>query len=81
MKIRNNEIFIIIKYFLNNLIFEMFSHNSHFNKLRKYKRKENDNKFNNWYNKFNKCYKHTHYNNDEIRSLKTINDYRWSIIR
>ena len=36
---------MIIKYFLNNFIFEMFSHNSHFNKFRKYRRKENDNRF------------------------------------
>ena len=45
MKIRNNKIFIIIKYFLNNFIFEMFSHSFHFNKFRKHRRKENDNKF------------------------------------
>ena len=47
MKIRNNEIFIIIEYLLNNFIFKMFSHNSHFNKIRKHRRKKNDNKFNN----------------------------------
>ena len=45
MKIRNNEIFMIIKYFLNNLILEMFSHNFHFNKFRKHRRRGNDNKF------------------------------------
>ena len=45
MKIRNNEIFMIIKYLLNNLIFEIFSHNFHFNKFQKYRRKRNDNKF------------------------------------
>ena len=37
MKIRNNEIFMIIKYFLNNLIFEMFSHDFYFNKFRKHR--------------------------------------------
>ena len=37
MKIRNNEIFITIKYLLNNFIFEIFSHNFHFNKFRKYR--------------------------------------------
>ena len=74
MKIRNNEIFMIIKYFLNNFIFEMFSHNFYFNKFRKYRWKRNDNKVDNWYNKFNKYYKHTHYNNDKMKFLKTIND-------
>ena len=44
MKIRNNEIFIIIKYLLNNFILEMFSYNSHFNKFRKHRRKENNDK-------------------------------------
>ena len=38
---------MIIKYLLNNLIFEMFSHNFHFNKFQKHKRKNNNNKFNN----------------------------------
>ena len=52
----------------------MFSHNSYFNKFRKYRRKKNDNKFDDRYNKFNKCYKHTHYNNNKIRFLKTLND-------
>ena len=32
MKVQNNEILMIIEYFLNNFIFEMFSHSSHFNK-------------------------------------------------
>ena len=31
MKIRNNEIFIIIEHFSHNFIFEIFSHDSHFN--------------------------------------------------
>ena len=38
---------MIIKYLLNNLIFEMFLYNFHFNKFQKYKRKKNDNKSNN----------------------------------
>ena len=37
---------MIIKYFLNNFIFEIFSYNFHFNKFRKHRQKENDNKFN-----------------------------------
>ena len=72
---------MIIKYLLNNLIFRMFSYNFYFNKFRKYRRRGNDNKFNDRYNKFNdrynkfnKYYKYTHYNNDKIRFLKIIND-------
>ena len=31
---------MIIKYLLNNFIFEMFPHNSYFNKFRRYRRKK-----------------------------------------
>ena len=37
---------MIIKYLLNNLILEMFSYNFYFNKFRKHRRRENDNKLN-----------------------------------
>ena len=37
MKVQNNEIFIIIEYLLNNLIFEMFLYDFYFNKIRKHR--------------------------------------------
>lgn len=55
----------------------MFSYYFYFNKFRKYKRKENDYKFNNKCNKFYKCHKHTYYYSDKIKFQKTINDDRF----